>query len=243
MEVTLIRAQIVESQEVTMTKYLNGLDRDTQDVIELHEYTSLYILVHQASKVELQLKRHGKKTYPTTSSNWKDSGSSVSLASQRLVNKKCIPTTPRPKPYKLQWSSEQGEMILDKQVFVAITLGKYNDEILCDVVPMEATHVLLGRPWQFVRKVTHDCVTNKFFFVRKDYVVGTKGVKVDAEKVKTIQSCYLVYKQYLELQTSKLDNLGSPGKIRRRSKNFLFTIQPSSIIGNLAPSIGILGEF
>jgi len=27
--------------------------------------------------------------------------------------------------------------------------GSYKDEVLCDVVPMEVTHVLLGRPWQF----------------------------------------------------------------------------------------------
>ncbi|RDY12639.1 hypothetical protein CR513_02534, partial [Mucuna pruriens] len=66
MEVTLIKAQ-----EATMTRLLHGLNRDIQDIVELHEYTSLSTLVHQASKVELQLKRHGKRTYPTTSSNWK----------------------------------------------------------------------------------------------------------------------------------------------------------------------------
>ncbi|RDY10519.1 hypothetical protein CR513_04942, partial [Mucuna pruriens] len=61
----------------------------------------------------------------------------------------------------------QRGMIVDKQVSIAITLGKYNDEILCDVVPMEATHVLLGSPWQFDKKVTDDGVTNKFSFVHK----------------------------------------------------------------------------
>ncbi|RDY03414.1 hypothetical protein CR513_13007, partial [Mucuna pruriens] len=54
-----------------MARFLHGLNRDKQDIVELHEYTSLSTLVHQASKVELQLKRHRKKTYPTTSSNWK----------------------------------------------------------------------------------------------------------------------------------------------------------------------------
>ncbi|RDX70063.1 hypothetical protein CR513_50727, partial [Mucuna pruriens] len=37
-------------------------------------------------------------------------------------------------------------------MIINITLGKYNDEMLCDVVPMEATHILLGRPWQFDRR-------------------------------------------------------------------------------------------
>ena len=33
---------------------------------------------------------------------------------------------------------------------------KYEDEELCDVVPMEAMQLLLGRPWQFDRRATHD---------------------------------------------------------------------------------------
>ncbi|RDX84530.1 hypothetical protein CR513_34404, partial [Mucuna pruriens] len=60
------------------------------------------------------------------------------------------------------------------EVFIAITLGKYKDEIHFDVVPMEATHVLLGRSWKFDRKVTHDGVTNKFSFVHKGNKVTLK---------------------------------------------------------------------
>ncbi|RDX95789.1 hypothetical protein CR513_21641, partial [Mucuna pruriens] len=48
-------------------------------------------------------------------------------------------------------------------VKVSFTIGKYEDKVLCDVVPMEATHLLLGRPWQYDRKVIHDGVTNKIF--------------------------------------------------------------------------------
>jgi len=36
--------------------------------------------------------------------------------------------------------------------------------VLCDLVPMEATHILLGRPWQFDRKAFHDGHANKFSF-------------------------------------------------------------------------------
>jgi len=28
---------------------------------------------------------------------------------------------------------------------VQFSIGKYKDEVLCDVVPMEASHILLGR--------------------------------------------------------------------------------------------------
>ena len=41
---------------------------------------------------------------------------------------------------------------MDKQVLINFSIGNYKDEVLCDLVPMEATHILLGRPWQFDRK-------------------------------------------------------------------------------------------
>ncbi|RDX83383.1 hypothetical protein CR513_35704, partial [Mucuna pruriens] len=34
----------------------------------------------------------------------------------------------------------------ERLVEVTFTLGKYEDKVLCDVVPMEATHLLLDRP-------------------------------------------------------------------------------------------------
>ena len=47
--------------------------------------------------------------------------------------------------------------MLTHQVLVSFQIGKYEDEVLCDVVPMEATYILLGRPWQFDRRVIDDC--------------------------------------------------------------------------------------
>ncbi|XP_074290381.1 uncharacterized protein LOC141617104 [Silene latifolia] len=34
-------------------------------------------------------------------------------------------------------------------------MGPYEDEVWCDVLPMSACHILLGRPWQFDREVVH----------------------------------------------------------------------------------------
>ncbi|KAK1550657.1 hypothetical protein Q3G72_022551 [Acer saccharum] len=73
-----------------------------------------------------------------------------------MVNKLGLPTMLHPKPYKLQWLNDSGEVRVTKQVLVAFRIGKYEDEVLCDVVPMHATHILLGRPWQFDRRETHD---------------------------------------------------------------------------------------
>ena len=60
---------------------------------------------------------------------------------------------------------------MTKQVLVAFQIGKCKDEVVCDVVPMQAEHLLLGRPWQFDRRVKRHGFTNKYsFVVREDQV-------------------------------------------------------------------------
>jgi len=46
--------------------------------------------------------------------------------------------------------------MVNKQVLITFAIRKYKDEVLCDVVPMKVIHVLLGRPWQYDRKILHD---------------------------------------------------------------------------------------
>ena len=46
--------------------------------------------------------------------------------------------------------------MVTKQCLVEFKIGGYRDDILCDVIPMDVCHVLLGRPWQFDRNVIHD---------------------------------------------------------------------------------------
>jgi len=48
-----------------------------------------------------------------------------------------------------------------KEVLVAFFIRKYVDEVLCNVVPMHASHILLGRPY---KKVRHDKIKNRYSF-------------------------------------------------------------------------------
>jgi len=301
LETLLIKVEMHESEEAKIARFVSGLRRDIQDVVELHEYSSLGTLVHLAIKVESQLaKKNAFKNYPNDgyyNNSWKnkksfskfpskdssfkpkeskpststhkspikssskkcfkcfgyghiasncpskrnmfvhngvvvnehdsdssrhsspsrtssehesesplegdllvvrrlfgqvlqpfdesqrenlfhtrclinnniyslivDGGSCANVASTRVVDKLGLSTISHTKPYKLQWLSEVGEIIVNKQVLITFSIGKYKDEVLCDVVPMEATHVLFGRPWQFDRKVFHDGFTNKLSF-------------------------------------------------------------------------------
>jgi len=49
---------------------------------------------------------------------------------------------------------------VDKQAKVEFSVGNYKDKVLCDVVPKEVCHILLGRPWQFDKKTKHNGLTN-----------------------------------------------------------------------------------
>ncbi|XP_057997665.1 uncharacterized protein LOC131176619 [Hevea brasiliensis] len=93
-----------------------------------------------------------------------DSGSCVNVASTLMVAKLGMRTMKHPRPYKLQWLNECGEIKVNKQVMLAFSIGRYKDEVLCDVVPMHAGHILLGRPWQYDRKVVHDGFRNRYSF-------------------------------------------------------------------------------
>ncbi|KAL2253005.1 UNVERIFIED_CONTAM: Transposon Tf2-12 polyprotein, partial [Sesamum indicum] len=290
MEIAMIRTNIIEDNEATMARFLHGLNRDIADVVEMHHYVELEEMVHQAIKVEQQLKRRGhlrktsnssafgpwknnpKKDTPTTSrfkqadpkhddkvatkkvqpepnssrnrdikcfkcqgkghiasecpnrrtmifnnhgeleteeeitdkeeSSKEDGDGEYAeegellvtrrplvprcwrkiiakektcsihavkfMESTELVQKLSLPTFKHHRPYKLQWLNECGELKVTKQVKVLFSIGRYKDEVLCEVVLMKACHILLGRPWQFDRHVTHDGFQNRYSFVLRE---------------------------------------------------------------------------
>jgi hypothetical protein len=96
-----------------------------------------------------------------------DGGSCTNVASTYLVEKLALTTLKHPHPYRLQWLNKCGEIKVTRQVLVALSIGKYEDEVLCDVVPMHACHLLLGRPWQYDKRAKHDGFTNMYSFTHK----------------------------------------------------------------------------
>jgi hypothetical protein len=91
-----------------------------------------------------------------------DSGSCTNVASVTLVRKLGLNTIKHERPYQLQLLNECGVVWVNRQVMIFFSVGKYKDEVLCDVVPMHTTHLLLGRSWQFDRKAKHDGFKNRY---------------------------------------------------------------------------------
>ena len=96
-----------------------------------------------------------------------DGGSCTNTMSTFLINRLGLSTISHPRPYKLQWLNDCGEVKVNRQSIISFSIGKYHDEQLCDVVPMHAGDILLGRPWQFDRKTKHDGYLNRYHFTKK----------------------------------------------------------------------------
>jgi hypothetical protein len=99
MKITMIRANVIEDREATMARFLNGLNRDIVNVVELQHFMELEDMVHMATKVERQIKRRGSTRFQTNS----DSCSSTwrpNLKREGTVQPKPYAKTEPPKPKK-----------------------------------------------------------------------------------------------------------------------------------------------
>ena len=52
MEIAIIRVNVEEDREATMARFLNGLNQDIANVVELQHYVELEDIVHMTIKVE-----------------------------------------------------------------------------------------------------------------------------------------------------------------------------------------------
>nr|GEV49352.1 hypothetical protein [Tanacetum cinerariifolium] len=76
---------------------------------------------------------------------------------------------PHPSPYVIQWLNQRKGIYVSHRVLLSLSIGRsYTDKIWCDVLPMDACHVLLGRPWQFDRRVIHDGYRNTYSFIHNN---------------------------------------------------------------------------
>lgn len=54
MEMSMMRANIVEDREATMARFLVGLNSEIANIVEMQQYVELDDMVHMAIKIERQ---------------------------------------------------------------------------------------------------------------------------------------------------------------------------------------------
>ena len=134
-----------------------------------------------------------------------DSASCTNVVSRFLVKRLQVSVPPHPKPYKFHWLTNKEEIKVNSQALISFTLGRYKDEVICDVVPMHAGDILFGRPWQYVRKVTFDGLMNKYTFTlceKKFTLLPLSPYEVHCDQLK------------LEKKRKKVKNHSGEKKIR-----------------------------
>ena len=78
-----------------------------------------------------------------------------------------------------------------------LKIGPFIDEVLCDIMPMDYCHILLGRPWKFDRHVVYDERVNKYTTL-KDGVTYTllPLIETHEEMSCTIRVCMVGGKKF-----------------------------------------------
>jgi hypothetical protein len=145
--------------------------------------------VQESSAQRTRLFRTACKTKDKKCKVIVDSGSTDNLVSTEMVEKLELETTDHPSPYKVSWLQKGHQASVTKQCLVDVKIGGYNDKILCDVIPMDVCHLLLGRPWKYDRNVVHDGRMNTYTLEkdgRTHMLLSIKDEEVKPEVSNTI---------------------------------------------------------
>ncbi|XP_038721986.1 uncharacterized protein LOC120014137 [Tripterygium wilfordii] len=114
-----------------------------------------------------------------------DSGSCENVVAEEVIQKLGLKVEEHSKPYGLAWIQKGAEVKVSKRCKVCFSVGlTYKDQIWCDVVSMDACHLLLGRPWQYDRRVIQDGRKNTYSFIFE----STKIVLLPSQESKGITS-------------------------------------------------------
>ena len=73
------------------------------------------------------------------------SGSTDNLVSTEMVENLRLKRMKHHTPYKVSWLQKGHQLLVNEQCNVEFHIGTYKDEILCDIMPMDVCHILLGR--------------------------------------------------------------------------------------------------
>jgi hypothetical protein len=122
-----------------------------------------------------------------------DSGSMDNLISIEMVEKLELETVAHPSPYKVLWLQKGHQVTVTKKCLVEFKIGGYRDQVLCDVIPMDVCHLLLGRLWQYDINFIHDGIKNTYTLEKNGrthmlFPIEDKKVKEETRNIVLLMS-------------------------------------------------------
>ncbi|XP_031398494.1 uncharacterized protein LOC116209072 [Punica granatum] len=115
-----------------------------------------------------------------------DSGSQENITGRAVVEKLELTVEKHPNPYSIGWIKSVGDIRVTERCKVPFSIGKYRDEVYCDVVDMEACHLLFGRPWQYDTDAKHHGKENMYQLVKEGDLPSQKQIVEVPEEVKPL---------------------------------------------------------
>jgi hypothetical protein len=124
-----------------------------------------------------------------------------------------------PHPYHMQWLNNYGTVKVSAMIHLSFSIGDYHGEVDCDIAPMQACHLLLGRPWQFDVDSVHFGRSNKYTFIHNDKKVVL--VPLSPEEIHTSD---MTHKKREESDKRKLSE--TPNRSKGESSNPSSHVKP-----------------
>jgi hypothetical protein len=147
-----------------------------------------------------------------------DSSSTDNIVSTEMVENMGLETIDHPSPYRVSWIQKGHQVTVTKQCLVEFKIGGYNDKILCDVIPMDVCHLLLGRPWQYDRSVIHDGRMHTYTLEKNGRTHMWLPIKDKEVKKKEEPQFIVVRKPKIVLTSTRVDDL--PEKVQELLEEF-----------------------
>ncbi|XP_010276232.1 PREDICTED: uncharacterized protein LOC104611026 [Nelumbo nucifera] len=165
-----------DEEEVGDDEVYCGPDgQDEEGTYDHEEYTCIVrkLMLYQRSKDTTQRHRMFRTRCTVQGQLFEliiDSGSQENIIGRDVVRKLQLIPEKHPNRYTIGWIKEVGGVRVEERCKVPFSIGKYTDEVYCEIVDMDACHILLGRPWQFD-------VDAKHLGRKNTYQLKKKGVR------------------------------------------------------------------